>query len=210
MESPQEHLSQRPSGYSDRASLEDNVLQPGSYDGGQDTADSIGNLSDFEEIYFETLPGVGPNNYIDAAIAVSSEELLNNATPDDGYRLPRSTPIDEAIGMKVMKYGRTTGLTNGKIDSINATVRVGYDQGVAIFRDQIIITPGKFSADGDSGSLIVVNDVTTVGKGKNATVIEGPDHRKPVGLLFAGSNVVTIGNRIQYVLDSFGVTIDGE
>lgn len=197
-----------------QASLGDNVLQPGPYDGGMDPDDFIGTLWDFEDIFFETSPGVGPDNYIDAAIALSSDLLLDNMTPVDGYGLPKSTPIDEVIGMKVMKYGRTTGWTKGQIDSINASVRVSYDQGIAIFRGQIIIRPGKFSAGGDSGSLIVVNDVTVVGKGKNATVnatvIEGPDHRKPVGLLFAGSNVVTIANRIQDVLDRFGVAIDGQ
>lgn len=196
-----------------RASKGDNVLQPGPYDGGKDPNDRIGTLDDFEEISFETLPGVGACNYIDAAIALSSSELVDNATPTDGYGVPESTTfeaVDDSIGMAVMKYGRTTGLTKGKIDSINATVRVGYDRGVAIFCEQIIITPGKFSAGGDSGSLIVMNDVTVVGKGKTATTIVGPEHLKPVGLLFAGSSVVTIANRIQKVLDAFGVTIDGK
>ena len=195
------------------AKIGDNVLQPGPYDGGKDPVDSIGTLSDFEEISFETLPGEGDCNYIDAAIALSSPDLVDNTTPTDGYGVPESTTfeaVDDSIGMAVMKYGRTTGLTKGKIDSINATVRVSYDQGVAIFCDQIIITPGKFSAGGDSGSLIVMNDVTVVGKGKNATINPGPDHLKPVGLLFAGSSVVTIANRIQNVLDAFGVTIDGK
>lgn len=189
----------------------DNVLQPGPYDGGKDPADSIGTLSAFEEIYFEEGLGDPPVNTIDAAIALSSLDLLGNATPSDGYGLPKSTPIAEAIGMNVMKYGRTTGLTKGKIDSIHATVRVSYDTGIATFSGQIVITPGRFSAGGDSGSLIVANDVTVVGKGKNATVTPpGENHRRPVGLLFAGSNTVTIANPIQDVLDRFGVAIDGD
>jgi hypothetical protein len=184
-----------------QASIRDNVLQPGHYDGGVNPDDSIGTLFDYEPIEFEYGIGESPVNTIDAAIALSSVDLLGNATPSDGYGLPKSNPIKEAIGMAVMKYGRTTGLTKGKIDSIHATVRVSYDTGTALFSDQIIITPGKFSAGGDSGSLIVVNDVTVVGKGKNATVAVGENHRKPVGLLFAGSQVVTIANRIQDVLD---------
>jgi hypothetical protein len=98
--------------------------------------------------------------------------------------------------MKVMKYGRTTGQTNGRVDSVGAIVNVGYDSGVARFVDQIIIRPGKFSAGGDSGSLVVVQN--------------GSDARKPVGLLFAGSARVTIANPIDLVLARFGVTIDGE
>ena len=98
--------------------------------------------------------------------------------------------------MRVMKYGRTTGQTKGKIYAINATVDVGYDSGVARFVDQIIVTPGGFSAGGDSGSLVVTDD-------RKST-------RQPVGLLFAGSSLVTIANPIDLVLDRFGVTVDGE
>lgn len=65
---------------------------------------------------------------------------------------------------------------------------------------QIIITPGTFSAGGDSGSLIVAD-----AKGKNAS-----DRNKPVGLLFAGSDLFTIANPIDAVLSRFGVSIDGE
>ena len=43
-------------------------------------------------------------------------------------------------------------------------------------------------------------------KGKKA----GPDHLKPVGLLFAGSSVVTIANPIDAVLEGLGVQIDGQ
>ena len=63
---------------------------------------------------------------------------------------------------------------------------------------QIVITPGTFSAGGDSGSLIVVN---SVGSGSD---------RRPVGLLFAGSSSYTIANPIDAVLTEFRVTIDGE
>jgi len=59
--------------------------------------------------------------------------------------------------------------------------------------DQLIISPGTFSGGGDSGSLIVTDDANL----------------NPVGLLFAGSSSVTIGNRIDLVLQRFGVVIDG-
>ena len=71
---------------------------------------------------------------------------------------------------------------------------------VARFVNQIIITPGGFSAGGDSGSLIVVD-----GKGKYKA-----DDRKPVALLFAGSISFSVANPIDLVLERFGVTIDGE
>ena len=107
-----------------------------------------------------------------------------------------STIKEAYIGLPVMKYGRTTGLTHGTIYAIDATVNVSYDSGTARFIHQIIITPGTFSAGGDSGSLIVVDD--------------GTDTNKPVGLLFAGSSSYTIANPISPVLTYFGVEIDGQ
>jgi hypothetical protein len=174
------------------ASIGDNVLQPGTYDGGTDPDDAIGTLYDFEPIVFSTSAA----NTIDAAIALSSTENLDNATPSDGYGIPRSSPVAPRLNERVMKYGRTTSLTKGSIYAIHATIDIGYGSGVARFVNQIIITPGRFSAPGDSGSLIVVQ------KGANA--------RRPVGLLFAGSSLVTVANPIGAVLDRFNVSIDGE
>lgn len=178
------------------ADIGDNVLQPGPFDGGIDTADVIGTLAGFVTIDFST----SANNTVDAAIASTQILNLGNATPCDGYGTPKAETASPSINLKVTKYGRTTGETNGQITAINATVNIGYDSGTARFVNQIIIEPGNFSAGGDSGSLIVVN-----GKGKAKA-----DDRKPVGLLFAGSFFVTIANPIDTVLDEFGVTIDGE
>jgi hypothetical protein len=175
-----------------QASRGDNVLQPGAYDGGVDPADAIGTLFDYQYIDFST----SASNVIDAAIARSSPAVLGNATPADGYGVPKSVPVDAVPGMRVMKYGRTTGQTTGRIDAINAIVNVGYDVGVARFVRQIVIRGGSFSAGGDSGSLIVVQG--------------GRDARSPVGLLFAGGAGVTIANPIGDVLARFSVLIDGE
>ncbi len=179
-----------------QASLGDHVLQPGAYDGGADPADAIGTLVDFQPIVFSASAG----NLIDAAIALSSPADLDKSTPCDGYGAPRSTTATAAINQSVKKYGRTTGLTKGRIAGIHATVNVSYGSGTARFVDQLIIEPAGFSAGGDSGSLIVVD-----GKGKSKA-----DDRKPVGLLFAGSSLVTIANPIDPVLDRFSVTIDGQ
>jgi hypothetical protein len=174
----------------------DLVLQPGPYDGGLNPGDGIGTLYAFEPIVFST----SASNVIDAAIALSSTSQMGNATPGDGYGTPESTTLTASINMKVKKYGRTTGLTSGRVYAVNATVNVGYDSGVARFVQQIIITPGSFSAGGDSGSLIVAD-----AKGKNHA-----DNNKPVGLLFAGSDFFTVANPIDEVLSRLGVTIDGK
>jgi hypothetical protein len=172
------------------ATIGDAVIQPGSLDGGVSPADDIGTLSAYVPIAFD-----GSDNVVDAAIALSSIAQLGNSTQSDGYGTPGSATVTASSGMKVQKYGRTTGLTNGRIWATNAIVNVGYDSGVARFVNQIVIRGGGFSAGGDSGSLVVV-------KG-------GQDDLKPVGLLFAGSGNATILNPIDAVLNGFGVTVDG-
>ena len=191
---------------SNGATIGDAEYQPGPFDGGT-AADQIATLTDFQAINF-----AGGNNTIDAAIALSSTSLLDNATPsDDGYGMPNATIYGDAngdglfddrnalLGLNVQKYGRTTRLTHGQITGVNATVTVCYAASgltctkSARYVDQFIIEPGTFSGGGDSGSLIVTDD----------------GNLNPVALLFAGSSTVTIANRIDLVLNRFGVSIDG-
>ena len=175
------------------ANIDDPVIQPGTFDGGSSPDDNIGTLTAYVPINF-----IGGNNLVDAAIAFSNLGELGNATPSDGYGTPKSgIGVAARVNQKVMKYGRTTGLTQGRVDAIHAIVNVGYGSGTALFVDQIIIRPGSFSAGGDSGSLIVSNG-------------RGSEKRQPVGLLFAGSTFITVANPIDAVLEAFGVTVDGE
>ncbi len=177
------------------ASTGDNVLQPGPYDGGVNPDDAIGTLYDYVPIDFSA------DNEMDAAIALVSSSTLGTATPSgDGYGTPSTTLADAAIGLKVQKYGRTTGYTQGEISAVNVTVDVCYETRgpyrcvkSARFINQFTITPGDFSAGGDSGSLIVSEE------GNN-----------PVGLLFAGGSTHTIASPIGVVLSEFGVSIDNE
>ncbi len=171
------------------------ILQPGLYDTGciynQDNV--IGTLDDFEPIVFRRWA----RNEIDAAIALSSTDLLDNATPSDGYGTPSLETATASVGLAVQKYGRTTGLTSGEITGINATVNVGYSRGTARFVKQIIVESDiQFIGSGDSGSLLVTD---------NADL-------NPVGLLFAGTGdgLLAVANRIDPVLNRFGVTVDGD
>jgi len=180
------------------ATIGDPVIQPGTYDGGTVAQDIIGTLYDFEPMAFcNPYPNNCPANSMDTALAIANPAEVANSTPPDGYGIPNSVPVpDDQIvpGMRVQKYGRTTRLTSGRIDSTNGTVHVCYDSSclkVAQFTGQIIVKPGTFSAGGDSGSLIV----------------EKARSNRPVGLLFAGSSSITIANPINTVLDRFGVQI---
>ena len=179
------------------ASIGDSIIQPGDADGGSDPADRIGTLADYQQIDFS-----GGNNIMDAAIALTTADDVGTATPPDGYGAPSTIPTAATIGMGVQKYGRTTGFQQGTVQDVNFAVDVCYfalsedfcfPGFEARFVNQIAVSPGTFSAPGDSGSLMVT-------QGGN----------QPVALLFAGDGTLTIGNPIVPVLQRFGVTIEGQ
>jgi hypothetical protein len=180
----------------------DDTLQPGVFDAQPEDPDStIGELSAYIPIVMSTLPST--QNRVDAAIAVVSPADVGTATrTDGGYGEPLTETIDPSVGLDVMKYGRSTEMRYGYIDSINAIVNVNYNEGTARFVGQIIIrSAGTFSRSGDSGALVV---------GSGAGV-----NRKPVGLLFASGtdgngDDITVANPIEDVLTELGVQIDGE
>lgn len=171
------------------------ILQPGLYDTrcGFRNNNVIGTLYQFVPISFTS-----GTNTVDAAIALTSTGLLGNATPSGGYGVPNSVTAAAVLGQAVQKYGRTSSLTKGTVTGINATVSVNYGpSGTATFVNQIIVSSSRpFIKAGDSGSLLVTND----------------SNAKPVGLLFAGSSTgkLAVANRINDVLSSFGVSIDGK
>jgi hypothetical protein len=157
----------------------DPIIQPGQFDGGLDPADRIARLSRFIPIVF----GPAGNNLVDAAIAGGPFHDLDREVywigHVDGWR--RKSGV--TVGMNVMKTGRTTNFTTGRVTVINATVIVGgYPGGFARFVDQIVTT--NISAGGDSGSLVLTREGS---------------RRIAIGLLFAGSPVATIVNQIENV-----------
>lgn len=131
-------------------------------------------------------------NTVDAAFVKSTPSLVGKNILDIGT--PSKTPQEPTPALNVQKSGRTTGRTTGTIQTVNATVSVDYGAGcgVAKFVGQFMITPGGFSAGGDSGSLILPKNTA----------------KKPVGLLFAGSSSFTVANRIADVLGALHAKID--
>jgi len=123
-------------------------------------------------------------NVVDCALAAPDRpEYLKN----DILRIgPPTTQIRTATpGLKVQKFGRTTGYTEGEVIAIDTTARVNYGKGIAVFEHQIVA--GPISTGGDSGSLVLDMD------------------NRPVGLLFAGSDKVTIMNEIRRVMDALEI-----
>lgn len=200
------------------ASPGDAILQPGPIDGGQMQSDVIARLERFIPIRYSQEPATcdwakgftslvnllarwlgsthrvhpyaihaSASNKVDAAVArpLDDDDILDEILEIGA--IAGSTPAH--LGMGVRKSGRTTGLTSGEINVLDATVNVnyGFTQTVT-FEDQIVTSP--MSQGGDSGSLLVASDAPLA-----------------VGLLFAGSDQATIHNPIQTVLDLLNVNL---
>jgi hypothetical protein len=180
------------------ATIGEDIIQPGLIDQSptcfKDTTDSVADLSAFIQIFFKT-KGTMPPNAVDAAIA----QVRVGKVDPTGFVMDIGTlssdTVAPSLGMAVKKSGRTTGVTNGNITAVSATIDVSFGSGrTARFVDQIVVGPGNFMAAGDSGSLMVED------------VVANP---RAVGLLFAGSSTTAIANPIDDVLDSFGVSMVG-
>jgi len=138
-----------------------------------------------------TRPRPGLINATDAAIA---DTLIDGYHTISDHLLffhyPPGKPDHPRQDLLVCKIGRTTGLTYGRITATGAAVRIWYPDGDCIFEDQIIIEGDDepFSAPGDSGSGILTH----------------PDLR-PIGLLFAGNDSLTVANPIHAVSEALNL-----
>jgi hypothetical protein len=158
----------------------DLILQPGPFDGGVYPADAVAALERFEPITF----GAAGYNVVDCAVAKPLYSR-NVVAAIIGQTMPQG--IDQAaVGQLVIKVGRTTQVTVGRVLAVDATITVAYLVGTAVYRHQIITT--AMSAGGDSGSLLM-----------SAPALDA------VGLLFAGSSIITIFNHISDVEVALGV-----
>jgi hypothetical protein len=203
---------------SNDAEIGDPIVQPGTVDGGQVETDTIAHLERFCPIDFSTAP---PTCSLATGVANAANWLARLVGSRHRFRVEQSDPtasnlvdaavarplddgdisaeileigviegtVPAALGMGVRKSGRTTELTTGTITVLNATVSVGYGLGrVAQFENQIVTS--NMSQGGDSGSLLVAGDSLHA-----------------VGLLFAGSDQVTIHSPIESVLQCLEVSI---
>lgn len=166
------------------------ILQPGKHDGGTDE-DRKGNLITFGQLsktntcYYDVAV-----DKLDAGVEIHNCAAGLRSAPQ-GYL----KTIDETlIGTKVVKSGRTTGVTTGVVTDVDVAIRVNYGtdkNGKPIyvtFARQILFT--GMSKGGDSGSLILRDS-----------------DMKAVALLFAGSDTITVGSPMWDIVSDFGITL---
>ena len=157
----------------------DPIIQPGSLDGGNHPLDTLATLLRYSIIDF----GGVRDNLLDAAIAspINPADVL-----DEVLQIGPVTDIAAPVeGMPIKMVGRTSGLKLGFITDLNVEVLVTYDVDIAIFSKQGLAT--RMARPGDSGSLLV--DATN----------------RAVGLVFAGSDQVTVFTPITTVLSLLNI-----
>ncbi|OPY58674.1 MAG: hypothetical protein A4E55_00726 [Pelotomaculum sp. PtaU1.Bin035] len=137
--------------------------------------------NDYEIRFYKSFAA---ENTADCALAkLDSTDLVSAAILEIGEI---KGVTDVKSGMKVQKSGRTTGLTSGVVKSIGTTLQVEMHAEEKVwFSDQIVTDMA--SQPGDSGALVLSEDC------------------KVAGLLFAGSDKLTIFNRIANITDRLGI-----
>ena len=158
--------------------VKDQVMYPGSRDGGKLPKHLAGTLAKF--IAFKA--GGQFVNHVDCAIC----EIDSSRLDDLDLSIFGVTGLPKTIaakrGMKVMKRGRTTGETVGEVEDVNFRVVIDYDGvGEVGFLEQVLCT--RYSKPGDSGAIVV-----------------DKKSRAIVGLHFAGASGGSVFNPIADVI----------
>ncbi|OYT66104.1 hypothetical protein B6U74_01920 [Candidatus Bathyarchaeota archaeon ex4484_205] len=161
-----------------RARRGDHVLQPGPIDGGKLGADTIGYLHKWSKL------SLNKPVKLDAALVKPTKlDIVDDKILDIGVVGGIAKP---RIGEKVIKSGRTTGVTVNYITDVDAKIRVDYPDGTVTLENQIVIGQ-PFASGGDSGSLVL-------NKNKEA-----------VGIVVAGSDKLVVANPFSSIYSEFGV-----
>jgi hypothetical protein len=102
---------------------------------------------------------------------------------------PSGIAPDVKVGKRVLKVGSATELTYGEVVGVLASVRIPYATSngvqIATFLDQIAVS--SFTANGDSGSLVMTEDGEAVGL--HFASAEGVSVCTPIETVLAGLSV---------------------
>jgi len=165
----------------DRGKIGDPIIQPGDYDDGAYPGDAVAALHEWIPLK------PGGVNYVDVALAKIYKDVPYQLGQYGNLPMKPIMTADEVkVGLLVCKTGRTTFYTEGKVTGINASSRIWYDQGEMLFAKLVVIesvNPYPFSQGGDSGSIIC--DM----------------YGRPVLVLFAGSDYITLGFYIETAME---------
>lgn len=157
-------------------------LQPGAYDGGKKEENIFGRLIShilLEEDYpaFNDAAIIEPYNEDDLLVQLLNIGVIKGVTTVD-------------VSDESHKSGRTTGLTDGTLLSLNATTKVDYGGYYITHLHCQLCT--VMSDGGDSGSIMI-------------KYVDGEP--RVWGYLFAGSSTHTVCHEIQNMMKVFGLSL---
>ncbi|MCB0281082.1 MAG: trypsin-like peptidase domain-containing protein [Calditrichae bacterium] len=206
---------------SNDASIGDEILQPGPYDGGSRPNDVIGVLKDFVQINYD---GSGGDPISDCPIANSAASVLNAISAAAG-RKSRLKAVYEVQAAENLVDAALCEPSNQN-DISNDVVQVGAPNGIAEASLGMSLQKFGRTTEYTTGTVLQIDVTSQVsyGTGKTATFVDqimagamsaGGDsgsaifntNNQLVGLLFAGSSSTTIINRIQNVFELLNVSL---
>jgi hypothetical protein len=170
------------------------VVQPGPEVAPTNPGDVFAALSSFVPIQFPATRLNPVVNRLDCAIAIVTDKRAIKTGRIFGITRFTPTVLTPVPGMRVIKSGRTSGVTTGIVTATRVNgVQINYGTRtaprIATFNDTIsIVGDGgvPFSAPGDSGSIIIDRDTN-----------------RPVALLFAGDGRTTTACDLGGVCSAF-------
>jgi len=175
----------------DLSAQERNCAQPGPYDDMNTTANKIGYVRK------AIIMPQGAIAYNDFAIIECDNASNVKGSGLGSLKAPRGMTT-VAIGDRVWKEGRTTGLTFGTVISTSATVSVSYGDSGSVTHAACLLTT-DMSDGGDSGSWMY----NKVSPGDTIT----DEDMYVWGYLFAGSSSNTVCHEIQNALSATSCTV---
>ena len=160
------------------------ILQPGPIDGGRKPA--AGFLSRVCGLKEKALRGEPADN--DTALVLGDRET----NPCEFFGLGHVKEYEHVNlkpGDKIIKSGRTTGVTTNTVASVGVSANIGgMAWGNPVIVENVIQTKSAFVKGGDSGSRVWKQDTM-----------------EPGGIVFAGSWLVSLIIPAQTICDTFGV-----
>lgn len=170
------------------------IVQPGPEVAPPGPGDVFAALSAFVPIQFPATRLNPVVNRLDCAIAIVTDRKAIRTGTIFGVKKFTPQVLTPVPGMRVIKSGRTTGVTTGIVTATRVNgVQINYGTQsaprIATFNDTIsIVGDGgvPFSAPGDSGSIIIDRDTD-----------------RPVALLFAGDGRTTTACDLGSVCSAF-------
>jgi hypothetical protein len=195
---------------SDQARLGESIIQPSLTDAScsPSSATGVANLSQFvnleSPVSGKPLVDAGLAQIIADKVDPQGTILQLGATTTNGQ--PSDAPPRAGSGvpatpnMTVAKSGRSTGLTCSTISAVNVTANMEYPRScgsdstfTVTYTDLVTVAGSGFSADGDSGALIVTQDTAD-----------------PVALVVASTDADTVATPVSDVLTALADPSSGE